>query len=405
VVEDRGPNGYDGTPVVDLAATQGGGLTQDYMPWGEPALRNNKGANGYLNFGTATNLVFSGTDTVFGLAMWVLVKNTGGQMLFSRAGNYFLQLPGTGQIQLSLPGALYNPGIFKYMHENAQLIGFFVDEGNYYVSLNGVTLGSAARSGTIGGGTLRIGQYLASNFDMDGLFTPPIFYKAFTNLAEYEAEVQAEYARVAAKPIINNTLSDAYIHANAITGGPIPGTEYVVKSGGFKVSTDTVDAVAHTKVLECTTAGVASFRIDKEASGAGTWTFWVNKADASSTNIRFISSSENFASSNGYQIQIDTDEAVDIERVTSGTPTAVMTSAAGVVTAGQWHKITVKRYAGVVDPSDEYGNCAVYVDDTLVTAATGSNPVADKTYVSGTHILFDMDAGDKVLFKNQLFGS
>jgi len=176
------------------------------------------------------------------------------------------------------------------------------------------------------------------------------------------------------------------------TAGFLENSPFTIQSGTWKVSMDTING-QDVKVAECTVAGVISvptshFQQTPNEGAFGEWELYFNKADASALNIQFISSSDVFASSNGYRVALQTDEACDLEEVATGTPTALFTSAAAAFTAATWTRLNV--------PRTNVGAFTVKLDGTNVTAATGSNPVTDTTFETSTHILIDADAGDKI---------
>lgn len=380
-VIDQGVDGYHGTPVTDLAASNVGGLTQDKMPWGGPALRSIKTENGHLNMGASANLNF--TSGAFGYIGWFRPGNTGNEMLMSKSGSFFFQAPGTGQLQISLGSGAYTAGkIFSFAANQAILAGFFKDADNEYCMLNGEELFSQATTAYGLGGTTRIGQYVALGYSIAGLIGPQVAFRRFNSAEEYFAYALEEYKSKAKLPVIHNLFDGSYIHQSAYGAGPLPGTDFYVKSGTFKVSSETVDGVENTKVLECVTAGVVALKVPDYAFG--TWDFYINKADASDMNIQWISDSNNYSSAGGYRLNFTSAEALNIQEVASGTPTT-KASMASAITAGSWHKIRQEV--------DNY--FTTYIDDVEVVETSGTHPFQDFTYTINNFLLIDMDAGDK----------
>jgi len=60
-----------------------------------------------------------------------------------------------------------------------------------------------------------------------------------------------------------------------------------------------------------------------------------------------------------------------------------MTTDASFFNIDQWYKFKITRSA--------IGEFTVYVDDVLVTAASGSNPVTDANHTASQYLIVDMD--------------
>lgn len=121
----------------------------------------------------------------------------------------------------------------------------------------------------------------------------------------------------------------------------------------------------------------------------GTWTFWINKAASSATRFLVIADEpERFSDANqdGYLINIPATEEISISRVTSGATATLMQTAAATATAATWEKYTITRTAA--------GIFSVYLNDVLVTAVIGTNPVTDNTHTTSQYVVIDPDQGD-----------
>lgn len=380
VIDQNSENAYDGEMTTAIGSITGTGLISDKMPWGEPALRSIKGNNGHLNMGASTNINF--TSGTFGYMGWFRPGNTGNEMFMSKAGSQFLQAPGTGQLQISLGSGAYTAGkLFQFEANQGILAGFLKTPDTEYGMLNGEELFNQATTAYGSGGTLRIGQYLATGFDISGLIGPQVAFRRFDSADEYFALARQEYLSKAKLPIIKDTLKDSFIHATAQGVGPLDGTPYYVESGTFKVNVEVINGVLR-KIIECVTPGVLSLAVPDYAFG--TWNYLVNKADASTMNIQFVSDGRDFSSANGYRIRLDSSETIFIQKVTSGTPStqASMTSA---ITAGEWMNIKQER--------DNY--FTTYIDGVEMAETSGTHPFQERTTTKNTFQLFDMDAGDK----------
>lgn len=179
---------------------------------------------------------------------------------------------------------------------------------------------------------------------------------------------------------------------NVAPGAYIPNTPFLVSAGAFAVNSETVDG-EECKVIECTNAGTI-YMLNREMqdspfqSAYGTWEFWFSKDAASTSLLSFISNATGTA---GYYVGLSLTEVVSITRIGAA---SVMTSAAGYVTADTWYKYTVTRRQ-----SD--GQFAIYIDDTLVPAATGANPGAENTVTQSEVIGLVMGTGDKIAYSDR----
>lgn len=125
----------------------------------------------------------------------------------------------------------------------------------------------------------------------------------------------------------------------------------------------------------------------------GTWEWWQYKtAGATWPIISFISSDAvqpADSAQNGYIIQIQSTEEILLRKNTGGAPyTTLFSTAAATMPNDTWVKFTITRSAANL--------FSVYMNDVLLTAATGSNPVTDSTHTTSNYMVLDLDAGDKV---------
>ena len=161
----------------------------------------------------------------------------------------------------------------------------------------------------------------------------------------------------------------------------------------------------YTPGLINTIAGTAYIE-NKEAYG--TWEFDVKKeGDGNIYFIGFLNSDETFSgTNNGYDIAIDANENLRLQRSTSGSRTNLLYTANSYIDLNTWYRIKVERnqtlnqyHTGAV------GSFAVYIkggdfgDDYVLvdtTGGSGTNPVVDDTYTTSAYSVVDLDAGDQV---------
>jgi len=357
---DQGPNRYDGTIYSDIAATQPAGMDAGLTPWGEPCLLNQKGTGAHLNYGAAANNHFATADSVFGYARWFKCSSNGSQMLMSRSSNYFFQKVSSGQLQLSIGSGAWVTTTSPIRDDVWHLASFFLDADFEYIYVDGEFIKKQARTGLPSSVTLREGQYVITGFDIDGGIGPRVFYKEFTDLAEYEAELKTEWNRVANKVIYRQDFSDAYEHVSTYGPGPLPGTDLNV-------------SLVSSKVVPGVNAG------EKSLTGGGAGST-LSTPGVDHTFGKFVIEYESVAGSRCRFNHIDGVSFVvhDFGQATS--TIAVSLSTGGGLT-GPVGGLTNGNHTAVIEKKANLStlNTTLYNDGELVTAATGSNPYTDTT--------------------------
>lgn len=171
--------------------------------------------------------------------------------------------------------------------------------------------------------------------------------------------------------------------------------DFTVVSGSFIESEETVDG-SLCKVIECVTAGVIYAPwscIDQGSTAAayGTWDFWVNKHDASVTQIMLIATAAaapTDGSQDGYLTQLTGTERIYWYETTNGSSTQIMYTDVNTINDGSYDNIKATRSAS--------GVMNTYLNDILVSAAFGTNPFTDNTNQTSIYLVLDLDAGDKL---------
>ena len=263
------------------------------------------------------------------------------------------------------------------------------DSAKVYSTATGIFNGSSTvRLGDESGGG--IGGFLEGTLALPKIITQALNQDQIT--AEYQA---------AAKAV--NWKSD-YGVAESVAAEAAPGelsNSPVRKiSGTHKIATDTIDGQANCKVIEGVTAGVleiptAYFHGNDTQAAYGTNEFYFNKADATVMTIGFVSDIAAVdTSAVGYQIIFDTDESIEIRRVTGAGEVSLMKTAAAFFTAGSWHKLKLQRTA--------IGELTVYLDGVLldVSGGSGTNPVTDNTVTESTKWVLGLGVADKISYSD-----
>lgn len=162
----------------------------------------------------------------------------------------------------------------------------------------------------------------------------------------------------------------------------LPFGDDVTTVADWEIDTDTING-SESKILRSVNPDNAfldmttHFATTASAVAYGTWEFWIYKPNAAAVTVYFISDSK--SSQTGYAINIGTTETIGVWRYTSGSVTSTLMSvAAGTFPADDWAKFTITR--------DALNSFSVYMDDVLLTAASGSNPATDSTHTTGKYM-------------------
>lgn len=174
-------------------------------------------------------------------------------------------------------------------------------------------------------------------------------------------------------------------------GARLEGTPWIVDSGTYQVDTATIEGEL-CKVFTCVTAGIlripnAWYHEDPFHAAYGTWNWWLRKDAASFPIMYFINTTAAVAA--GYAISISNAESIRLLETGIGNK---FVSVVDAIVPGVWSNFHITRR--------QYDSqFSVYLDGVLVDASvSGTNPIADATTTTSTHMLFDMDAGDQIAF-------
>jgi len=181
-----------------------------------------------------------------------------------------------------------------------------------------------------------------------------------------------------------------------VTSGEIDNTNWQVNTGTWQVATDTIDGVK-CKVLKCTTnnslmyMNAGAVDIDNAENMYGTWEFYLykgNGANAIHVSIKDEINLPGAGTANGYIFRMGASERFRLRKETAGTVSDLMTTDASFFNIDQWYKFKITR--------SNRGVFTVYIDNTLLAVAGGTNPVTDNTFTTAPYILIDMDNLDMI---------
>ena len=193
----------------------------------------------------------------------------------------------------------------------------------------------------------------------------------------------------------------ARVSSANISSGEIENTGWYVNSGNWQIGTDTING-EEVKVLACHTDNGIVFtksgdmgQSDTEAA-YGTWEWYWYHYDGN--NIFHIMINDEVSTpaagtANGYVFRLGTAERWRLRKETAGSIIDLQVSAAGTFNVGQWYKMKVTRSAT--------GEFSVYVDDTLLTMESGTNPITDNTFTTAPYFSIQARATDMIAFADK----
>jgi len=177
-------------------------------------------------------------------------------------------------------------------------------------------------------------------------------------------------------------------------------TPFTVVSGSWKIVSDTING-EEVKAIECVSDGILSIPVGElNQSPAdlayGTYEAYFYKGGANTLRWGWcndVAAAYEDASQNGYGLAVNSVEIVRLSEMTNGTITSITITDTGV--------FPVATYAHVKFTREGDDTISLYLDGTLVTAASGSNPIVDSDHTSGKFMTFDFDAGDKFVLADR----
>ncbi len=162
------------------------------------------------------------------------------------------------------------------------------------------------------------------------------------------------------------------------------------------------EVIPDKKVIECVTAGIcyiptAYFRQTETEAAFGYCKFWIYKElDAAELRV-YINASVVGALADGdmdaYLIRFQNDESILFNKRTAGAGAALFDTAASVFNIEQWYEVEITR-----TPDGEF---SVYLDGTLISVASGANPVTDTVHTTAKYFMLDLDQGDRVAYSDR----
>lgn len=215
--------------------------------------------------------------------------------------------------------------------------------------------------------------------------------------AKDQAWITKEYNK--GKNALWQTASGVNESIVAITSENLENSDVEVISGSFKMITDTRDTKV-TKIIENVSSGICViptriFKQTQEEAAKGRFEFTVNIKTGNFPLIYFIANSVSPTATDGYGIEYTSNGAVRLRRRTSGVTLFLSVDSTYTYDVDQKWTIDVN--------GDTF---AVYLDNVLVSTASGSNPVTDSsTITTSTHFVFQLGSGDEALYASMEDGS
>lgn len=217
-------------------------------------------------------------------------------------------------------------------------------------------------------------------------------FGAFLSQAHFEEEMRAAYTLSS----LSHTLLGDW-GALAVTDDVFSTGQFVYNSG-INVVSGSVKIVAEKyngrwcKYVQSTATSLLKVAHREINSAFGTWTFYFSTAaTANLTYIYLIG--DTVIPSAGYFFGVYNDNSVILYKLGVGFK---FRSIAGYIQNGVVYKATITRHV-------DGGEFAIYINDVLVPAASGSNPTgADTTTVVSSCVGAYLSSGDKLLWADEL---
>lgn len=177
-------------------------------------------------------------------------------------------------------------------------------------------------------------------------------------------------------------------------------TNYLTTIASWTIGDDTIDGELSKTITQTNAAGdfayipvTDHYAINSDRSSFGSWIFWLKKDNASTFDfmpIAWLPSVYSGASQFGYLFRIDNTETAHFYRVQRGVTTLQFSSNVGA-TSTSWQKWEITR-----ELSGSYILWSIYMDDVLLTAASGNNPLSDPGVLGANYITIDADQNDEI---------
>lgn len=359
---------------------------------------------------TLKNLVASGS---FALSIWVKPQAIGVQAIVAQGNG-----TGTGRSWLTFfePNGLDPADIASFLGGSALHSDIAPTLGQWYhVVVNYLERDPAEAFGRL---QLYVNNVLTANEirDVDEAATGDIYLTVskFINQgsAAYIHEMtiwnrgllRPEIDALYNKGVIQFQGGPGAVETKTLTSGPIGGTPMKVISGSHKMSAELING-SLAKMFESVTDGRVATEIDNlnmssTEAAYGTWEWAAKKNGSGALSIAPIAVTNaalDDAGQSGYVVEIASNGTLSLGRIDSGVTTFLFTTNPGYLSDDVLYRFKPTR--------DPQGKFTLYISGgsfgeewTAVSTNTGTNPVIDTTYTASNHVLFDIDAGDKVIW-------
>lgn len=218
-----------------------------------------------------------------------------------------------------------------------------------------------------------------------------------------QEEIEALYN----KGVVQFTGAYGVVETTDYTAGYLGNSPFQVSTGTHKISTEAI-AGDNVKVIECVADGLVYLNLDEvevstTEAAYGTWEFGIYKdLDASITDVMVcadVIGSAAATGQDGYGLRLSATESVDFFESTNGTPATLFTTAASYINLQTWYGLKLTRTPdGEFEGSIVGGAYGNEYTPILLVGGSGSNPVTDTTTTSGSYIILDLKAGDKIAY-------
>ncbi len=272
---------------------------------------------------------------------------------------------------------------------------------HFYLYVNGVLIDDYAATFTDSMSLLRMGatNSFGTNNTYDGIMYNPVFVSRFMNVSE----VKADYLKYANRLQYKVDLDKARVSSADETEGYLSNTPFQIQSGVWRIVDATING-KKTKSVKCVTSGI--LYIEKEKLGIasvdgayGSWDLYLKHQNTVNTNVHFMASTTDLATTAGYEIQCTSGEKVRLREFTGGGAGPLVTySATSYAAINEWIRLRVERRYD--------GQFTIFYNNALMTPDAGqANPVTDTTVTSSDYVLFDFGTDDEISMISQKAGA
>ena len=259
---------------------------------------------------------------------------------------------------------------------------------SYYI--NGELIGTNDTTGLVYSTYYTIGADSTSYAVTNGVIGPTQYWTRELS----QTEVENLYKK---GKFINYKTDWGIYESSATQTVNVENSDWAVEAGGGVISLDSING----EVVKVASATSSTWQLlyDKQSFTSttstlyGTYEFWMKHSAATSWGFYVSSNPETYPDYIGYKIGYWSGNGkIYIQKSDGVTPSDIIQASLSP-DANTWYKVKVTRGVN--------GEFSLYVNDVLVTATYGSNPVTDNTYTEGNFMRMNLETGVKMSWSDK----